>query len=387
MVNIISAIAMVGVLVSSAALLIVLSAMNGIEEVTMNAVAAFDPELKITAAEGKSFTIDRDARFEQIKKMDEVAFFSESYEDNALVRFEDRKTVTRVKGVDEQFQEMTSLDSLIVDGKFVLNEKQFRFALLGAYVANSLSYRTRFVNPLHLYVPKKGAKRSISGMPQLNNDYIFPSGIFEIQSEKYAQYILVPLDFARSLFEAENKVTSIEIKLKKWADLSDVKKSMHKILGDEFKVRDFKEQNKLTYSTFKLERLMIMLILGMIMLIAALNIISSLSMLIMDKQSDIETLKSMGATVGTIKKIFLLEGWLIAIFGAIGGLVLGSLLVYLQHKFGIIKLPGNGLTIPIAYPMQFRLFDLLKVAAMVLGIGFITAWYPVRYISGRYLKF
>lgn len=377
---------MVGVLVSTAALLIVLSAMNGIEDVTMKSVATFDPELKITVVKGKSFSVLNDDRFEQIKKMPQVAFFAESYEDNALVRFEDRKIVTTIKGVDDQFQQMTSLDSLIVDGKFILHDQQFEFALVGAYAANNLSYRTNFVSPLHLYVPKKGGKRSITGTPQLSTDYIFPSGIFEIQSEKYAQYILVPIKFARSLFNVENRVTSIDIKLKNASKLKSVQKQIKLILGHDFEVKDFREQNMLTYRTFKLERLMIMLILGLIMLIAALNIISSLSMLIMDKQSDIETLKSMGATVQTIKRIFLLEGWLIATIGAFVGLFIGILLVLLQTEFGFIKLPTNGLNLPVAYPMQFRFIDVIKVSVMVMGIGFLTAWYPVRYISGRYLK-
>lgn len=385
--NIISAIAILGVIVSSAAIIIVLSAINGIEDFTIKGISTFDPEIKIKAVKGKSFTISDDSiKFDQIRELPQVAYFSETYADNAIIRFENKKTVTTVKGVDSSFEVMTNLDSLLIEGEYVLKRQNYQFALLGAMVANELSYRTNFVRPIHLYVPQRGLSKTLVGTPKLNTDYIFPSGIYNIPSEEYSRYVIVPIDFARALFDVGTRVTSIELKLIADADLNAIQKKIRKILGEDYKVKNFYEQNEFTYRTIHLEKLMIFLILSLILAIASLNIVSSISMLIIDKEGDIATLKSLGATLNTIKRIFLIEGWLISGLGAIVGISIGALLSWLQHNYGFITFPTGSNAAVAAYPMRLQLTDMIWVVIMVACIGFIMTWYPVRFISGRYLK-
>ncbi len=382
-INIISGIAVTGVTIGTAALIIILSVLNGFEEVTHSFLSAFDPQVKITPALGKSFSVN-DSLFINIKQIPEIETFSVTYEENAILEYEKRHHIATVKGVDENFSVMTGIDTMLIDGEFVLQTDEYDFAVMGGLVANALGFQINFVNPVRMYVPRKDRKQRL-GMATFNQAYIFPSGIFAIQNELDAKYVLVPLRFARQLFQDNEGVTAVEIKLKEGADEEDVIEMIKAVLGDRFEVKNRLQQHDLIYRTLRTEKWAVFLILAFIMAIASLNIISSLSMLIIDKKADIEVLKSMGAETKVLKTIFLLEGWLISFVGALAGVAIGTFACWLQQRYGLVTFPGSGNFMFDAYPVKIMFFDTLAVVAIVFAIGFLASWLPVQYISGKSL--
>ena len=382
-INIISGISIAGVAVGTMALIVVLSVFNGFDSIIKSLYNSFDPEIKITIKEGKTFDPDK-YPFEKIKKHTSVAYYSEVLEENALLRYGDRQHLATVKGVDGQFHKVTGIDSMIVDGDYSLWEGERPKAVVGLGVAYHLAIGLNFLNPINIYIIKRGGNIAMSPERAINRRYIFPSGMFSIEQEINSRYLLVPLSFARELLRYTTEVSAIELKLLEGVDKDLAQQEIMTILGDEFLVKNRNEQNELFYRIMKSEKWAIFFILSFILVIASFNIIGSLTMLILDKRSDIETLDSLGASVSLIKRIFLLEGWMISITGAIMGLILGSLISWLQAKFGLIKLSGSGSFIIDAYPVVFQLQDVVKVFLTVIGIGFLAAWFPVRYISRQY---
>ena len=347
--------------------------------------SSFDPDLKITASRGKTFSSE-DNRIEAIRKLEDIAFFSEVIEENALLRYGDRQYIAKVKGVDSTFQKMSDIEDRIIDGEFQIEKEGNNYAVLGQGVAYFLSLRLNFISPLHIYVPKKGKRVSTTLGQNYNHRAIFPSGLFSIQQELDDHYIIVPLALARELFETDNQISAIELKLKKETSVGTVKKQIRELLGPDFVVNDRYEQHADMFKIMQSEKFSIFLILSFILIIASFNIIGSLTMLILEKKNDINVLKSMGADDRTIKKIFLFEGWSISIFGALLGLILGALLCWLQMQFGFVKLGGEGSFIIEAYPVEVYFLDLIAIFTTVTLIGFGAAWLPVRQISGRYLN-
>jgi lipoprotein-releasing system permease protein len=383
-INIISGISVAGVSVGTMALIIILSVFNGLEGMVRTIFNTFDPEIKVTAAEGKVFIPDS-TKLAKLGRLEGVAVYSMTLEENALVLYEERQTPVEIKGVDDNYPQVTGLDSAIVDGEFRLRSIGGRpEAVIGAGVANFLGLNINFIAPLQIWVPRRTGSVNIDPEDAFIKKFISPSGVFQIEQDFDSKYVLIPLDFARDLLEYETEVSSIEIKTSGIADEGRVKASVKKIFGPGFIVKDRLEQQEVFYKVMRSERLAIFIILTLILLIASFNIIGSLTMLIIEKERDIEILKSLGADNTLIRRIFIFEGWLISIIGAAAGLLLGFIICWLQMRFGFIKLNGETLIMK-AYPVVLKLKDFIVVPATVLLIGYWAAWYPVRYLTKKYL--
>ena len=382
-INIISGISAAGVGVGAMALVCVLSVFNGFEVLISNMFSSFDPDLKITLTQGKTFD-DNTSEFNRIRKLKTVAYFTEVVEENALLRFKDKQMPATIKGVSDDFKKMTRIDSIMYDGTFTLNDGAFERAVPGIGVAAVLGLSAHFIDPLYIYAPKRTSKinllRPENSFNQLGT---FVSGIFSVKQLQYDDhYVLVSIKLARELFEYDaSKVTSIELKLAKGVDPDQAKAQITKILGTDFQIKNRYEQQESFFKIMKIEKWFTYLILCFILLIASFNIIGSLSMLIIDKKDDIETLRSLGANNQLIKRIFLFEGWLISLVGAVSGIILGGLLCLMQQHFGILKL-GTGYVVD-AYPVVTNGIDLLLVFVTVLIMGFLAAYYPVRYLRTK----
>lgn len=377
-INIISAVSVCGVCVGTMALIVVLSFFNGLDDLIRSLFNVFDPELKITVIEGKTFSADN-AAFEKIKDMDNVAYFTEVLEENALIRYGQRTEIATIKGVSEEFVNMTGIDSMIIDGDFRLKYKDNNYAVIGRELAINLAVGLNFVNPLFVYMPERLSNQGI--IPDYKQDYIFPSGIFSIQDEYDSRYIIVPIEFIRQLLDYSNEVSAIEIKLNDESALKTIQKNISNILGDDYEVNDHFQQHQTFFKLMKSEKWAVFLILTFILIVASFNIIGSLTMLILDKKEDIQILDSMGADFNTIRRIFLFEGWLISATGAFGGIILGILICLFQQWFGLVRFPESGSFIVSVYPVKIVFTDILFVSLTVLGIGFLASWFPARKFS------
>jgi len=380
-INIISGLSAAGVSIGTIALIVVLSVFNGFESLITNMFSEFDPDLRISAVQGKTFEIGG-SEFEQVKKLKEVAVFTEIVEDNALLRFKDKQTPATIKGVTSNFSKLTNIDSIMYDGNFQLFDGGFERSVPGIGIATVLGFNAHFIDPLYIYAPKRTSTINLlRPESSFNQEQTFVTGIFSVRQSQYDDhYVLVSIELARNLFEyTENTVTSVELKIAKGADISLVRKKIEQIIGKDYQLKDRYEQQESIYKIMKIEKWIAFLILSFILLIASFNIIGSLSMLIIDKKADIQTLRSLGANNGLIKRIFLFEGWLISIVGAVIGVITGSALCLIQEHYGIVKL-GAGYVVD-AYPVVTNFNDALIIFATVLVLGFLAAWYPVKYIS------
>jgi len=383
-INIISGVAVSGVAIGTIALVVVLSVFNGIDSLVKSLFSSFDPDMKITPIEGKTFD-PKSFNFEGLKKLEGVAFWAEILEKNVMLKYANRQGIATIKGVSGNYRYVTGLDSLMVNGNFTFENDGFNYAIVGLGVANSLGISLSFAEPIHVYSVKKGKQISLNITKAFNRKNIFPSGIFSVQEQIDSKYVLTPLGFARQLFDEPVNISSIEIKLKPDANVDDIQQQIQRIAGEKFHVKNKYQQHELIYRIMNSEKWAIFLILSFILVIASFNILGSLSMLIIDKKNDIAILKSMGASHNTIKRIFLFEGWLISLFGAVLGVILGVLTCWAQIQFGVIKFPGNGSFAVSAYPVEIHYSNLILIFITVLLIGFLAAWYPVRYISGKYI--
>ena len=384
LINIISAISVVGMAIGTMGLIIGLSGFNGFDSLIKSLFSTFDPDLKITLVEGKSFDAN-DQAFNEVRKMKDVLFFSEVIEDNALLRYENRQVLATIKGVSDDYSKMTGLDTMIVDGEFKLKSENEQFAVIGQGVAYYLSLGVKLLNPINIYVPQKGRRSGVALEGNFNQGHIYPSGIFSVQQEIDSKYMIVPIAFARELFEIPEKVNSVELKLKEGASLKTVQQAIASQLGTRFVVKNRYQQHDYLYKTMQGEKYAVYLILILILIIASFNIIGSLTMLIIDKKEDISILQSMGADKRLIRKIFLFEGWSVSILGAMIGTVVGIAICQAQIAFGFVKLQGGGSFIIDAYPMKIIPVDILLIFCSVVLIGFVAAWFPVRHISGKFL--
>jgi lipoprotein-releasing system permease protein len=384
-INIISAVSVAGVAVGTMALIIILSVFNGLETMVSAIFNTFDPDIKITAVEGKTFIPDT-ARLKLLSNVDGLSCYSLSIEENALLKYGDRQFIATIKGVDDNYAMVTNIDSSMWEGDFILrNDKGRTFAIPGLGVAQYLGIRINFITPLNIIVPRNTGSISINAENSLKNRYIFPSGIFEVEKEYDSKYVYIPIEIARELTETENGVTSVEIRFTEQADPRIVQNTVTKIFGKGFLVQNRYEQQELFYKVMRSERLAIFFILTLILIIASFNIIGSLTMLIIEKERDIEILKSLGADNNLIRKIFIFEGWLISIIGAIAGIILGFVICWLQQTYGLVKLQSNSLIMD-AYPVVMKIKDFIIVPGTVLLIGYWAAWYPVRFLTKKFLN-
>ena len=389
-INVISGVSVCGVALATLALICTLSVFNGFQDLVATLFTAFDPQLKIVATTGKVFDA-QDPRIQNIRQMPEVAVFSESLEDNAMVQYKGRQIMVTLKGIQDNFNELTAIDSILFGrGNKVLADEVVDYVIPGAELVSVLGTGVRFVDPLEVYAPKRGAKINVANpTTSFESGLLYSSGlVFAVNQQKYdASYMLVSLEFARELFQYDTEVSSIELKLKDEADTDQVKRTLQQQLGEGFQVLDRYEQQSDTFRIMEVEKLISYIFLTFILLIACFNVIGSLSMLIIDKRADVVTLRNLGADNQLISRIFLFEGCLISLFGALIGIVLGLTLCLVQQEFGLIGLggTGEGSFIIDAYPISVHLQDVILVFITVWVVGFLSVWYPVRYLSRRLL--
>lgn len=389
-INIISGISVCGVALATLALVCTLSVFNGFQDMVAGFFTAFDPDLKITIREGKVFE-PQGAAFQEVRSLPEIGVWTETLEENAMVQYKDRQAMAIIKGVEDNFEELTSIDSLLYGaGEFILHDSIVDYGVLGVELISELGTGLQFVDPLQVYAPKRNVRVNMANpSASFNRDYLFSPGVvFVVNQQKYdARYILTSLSFARNLFNYDTEVSAVELKLKPGADVTAVQRKIARILGDEFVVLDRYEQQADVFRIMEIEKFISYLFLTFILAIACFNVIGSLSMLILDKREDVETLRNLGADDRLIARIFLFEGRLISLFGALSGIVLGLLLCYIQQRFGIISLGGgNGSFIVDAYPVSVHVTDVVLIFITVITVGFLSVWYPVHYLTRRLLK-
>jgi len=386
-INIISWVSVIGVMIGTMALVVILSVFNGFEDLVTKLFNTFNPDLQITVKEGKVFTLD-EIPADSIKNLAGIVRFTEVVEENALLKYRNKQYIATIKGVSDEYQDLSGLDTMMVEGDLILQAPNSRHAVVGYGIAYYLTLNLRdYTTPISVYVPKRTRKTFTSMDNAFNNDVIFPAGIFSIQQDFDSKYMLVPISFARELLEYEKEVSSVEIGLEKGIDTDRIQKTIEDLIGEQFEVKNRFQQQEMLYKIMKSEKWAIFLILTFILLIATFNVIGSLSMLIIDKKKDIAVLWSMGANNKVIKRIFLTEGLLISVSGAILGVVLGSFFCWLQQRFGLISLGGgSGSFVIDAYPVKMVATDILYVFLTVFLIGLGASYYPVRQISKKFLK-
>ena len=384
-INIISGISILGVTTGTMALVIVLSVFNGFDLVVKSLFNSFDPDIKVSSAEGKTFVIHPSEK-DAILALPGVLAVSEVLEENVLLLYGDKQHIATIKGVDESFRNVSGLDSMVYEGSMKLKDKNRSYAVVGQGVAYSLRVGLSFIDPLYVYTIDRKARINMSQPEEaIRRDYLYPSGIFSIEQEYDSRYVICPIEFVRELLSYPKEISFLEIKLDPQFPPDRVQDEVIHILGEELQVKNRQQQNALFYRVMKSEKWAIFLILTFILIIASFNIIGSLSMLIIDKKRDIVTLRNMGANNRLIERIFLVEGWLISLVGSIAGITLGTTISWIQQRFGVIKLTGSGTFVIDAYPVQIEPPDIFLVWATVLVIGWIAARYPVKQISRKYL--
>jgi lipoprotein-releasing system permease protein len=368
---------MLGVLVGSAALIIILSVFNGLEKVILSLYSNFTPELKIEPARGKTFNPDT-PYFNALKKDKSIVSYTQVLEEKALIQYGNRTYIGTVKGVSDDFLKGKQLDSTIQTGSFTLKDNNNNFyGVIGYTIQGSLgvSLKNQFTS-LQIFSPKRTAGNSTNPM----NDFVFrsimPSGVFAIQQD-FDDIIITPIEFTRDLLEEPNKVSSLEINFKPGTDLNDMQDEITEKVGGNFVVKNRKEQNTELYKTINYERWSIFMILVFVMIIAIFNIIGSLTMLVMDKRQDIAILTSLGANKQLIQGIFFFEGMMISLVGCITGIVLGFIICLIQQQFNLIKM-GSKTSVLDAYPVAFNISDFGLVFLTVIAIAVIASGISAR---------
>lgn len=387
-INLVSAISVVGVAFGTAALLCTLSVFNGFHDLIGSLYTAFDPEVKIVAAKGKSFAAD-DPALEAVRRLPEVEAASASYTDNALILFRGNPQVITLKGVDEHFERVTGIRSILYpeNGTYQLESAGLSYGIPGIGLASmmgSVDYGS-----IQICAPTRGERINLANpAASFNAEDLYSSGVcFAVSQKQYDEaYMIAPLAFAQRLFEHEGTLTSLELKLKPSADPEQALRRIRQTLGSGFKALNRAEQQEDTFNVMNIEKTMAYFFLTFILLVACFNIVGTVSMLMIDKRADVVTLRSLGADEGLIFRIFLCEGSMISFLGAVAGTLLGLLICYLQQTFGLLSLGGSsGNFIIDAYPVSIHPFDVVIVFFTVLIVGFLAVLYPVKYLTRRFL--
>lgn len=393
-VNIISWISLVGITVSTLALIVVMSVYNGIGELTQSLFNVFDPELIVEPAEGKTFHTSQ-IDYEAIANADAVANVSQIVEENAWLTLRQAEAIVQLRGVDEGYGRACGLDTLIAEGEYLLKAEsgdwgagsdgidyepapQLDYVLLGWNIMIRMGVNSMTNTPLALHIPKRGSSSIGFSMDEaFNNGYAYPAGAFRIQEEIDDLYVIADIDFVRRLMSyAPDEVTALAITLKDSKQLASTKRQLQSLLGDGFTVKDRFEQKPLYYKIFRSERLGVFLILSLIVLISTLNLIASLSLLIINKRKDIATMRALGMDRQQIRRVFFTEGILIALVGVVAGLVLGFVTCLLQQHFGIVKLGANAIV--DAFPVAMRLVDFVATFLVVTLLSTLVVAFTVR---------
>ena len=388
-INVISAISVVGVAVATMALVIVLSVFNGFHDLVASLFTAFDPQIEVIPAKGKDVPAD-DPVLTAIKQLPEVDVATECVEDNALVFYGDKQAMVTIKGVEDNFTQLTRINDLLYgDGEFSLRAANLQYGVLGIRLAQQLGTGARWKGFMRVFAPNREGQFDISNPTAgfVVDSLLSPGVVFSVRQAKYdGRYILTSVSFARNLFGMQGMITALELKLKPNADVDEVKKKIQTIAGTKYKVLDRYEQQEDTFRIMNVEKAIAYIFLTFILVVACFNIVGSLSMLIIDKKADVTTLRNLGATDKQIVRIFLFEGRMISAVGALLGVGLGLLLCWLQQEYGLVSLgKSEGSFIVNAYPVSVHYTDVAGVFATVIAVGWLSVWYPVRYLSRKLL--
>jgi lipoprotein-releasing system permease protein len=389
-INVISGISVIGVAVATMALVVTLSVFNGFSDLVASLFTAFDPQIEITPCEGKTVAAD-DSTLTAIRQLPEVEVSTECVEDMALVAFHGRQAVVTLKGVDDNFDQLTHIREILYgDGTFELHAADLSYGILGIGLAERLGTGYRFNEPLTVYAPRREGQLAMGDPADgfISDELYSPGVLFSVMQAKYDRnYVIAPIAFARQLFDQQGMVSSLELRLKSGSNFDAVKRKIESLAAGRFYVKDRYEQQDDTFRIMKIEKLMAYIFLTFILVVACFNIIGSLSMLIVDKRDDVVTLRNLGATEKQITQVFLFEGRLISLMGAVIGIAIGLLLCWMQQTFGIIALGSSaGSFIVDSYPVSVHPTDVILVFFTVVVVGFLSVWYPVRYFSRRLLK-
>ena len=389
-INVISSISVIGVAVATMALVIVLSVFNGFHDLVASLFTSFDPQLKVVPVEGKTAPSD-DPILTQIRLLPEVDVATETVEDQALAIYDGKQAMVKIKGVDDNFTELSHItDILYGDGSFSLHAANLEYGILGIRLAQTLGIGAQWDGYLKIYAPQKEGQLDLSnpGEGFVADSLNSPGVLFSVRQSKYDKnYIVTSIAFARNLFGQQGMLSDLEIRLKEGSDLNAVKAEMQKIAGTKYKVLDRFEQQEDTFKIMSIEKLMAYIFLTFILVVACFNIIGSLSMLIIDKKNDVVTLRNLGANDKQITRVFLFEGRMIAVIGAVIGIGLGLLLCLLQQQYGFVRLgESEGSFIVDAYPVSVHYTDVAIIFVTVIAVGWLAVWYPVRALSKRLLS-
>ncbi|MDR0537518.1 MAG: ABC transporter permease [Tannerellaceae bacterium] len=387
-INIISLISVCGVVIVTAALVCALSVMNGFNELIFKMLGTMDPELKIMPTTGKVFNPESADKIKHILNIQGIAATSEILQDNALIRYGDRQIVAVIKGVDDKYNNIASINDILIDGNFSLHDQIANYATTGIGVAAALSIYPGFTAPLEIMAPKRTQSINLANpAASMNIQYAYIAAVFQCNQQAYDEnYIIVPISLARSLFGYEDQASAIELKLAAGANTQNIKKQLQTLLGTDCTVRDRYEQQDTAYKMMQSEKWIIFLILCFILAISLFNMVGSLSMLMIEKQNDVRTLRTLGADDQLIRRIFLLEGWMISGAGAAAGIITGLALCLLQQHLGIVRMGEAGTFVINSYPVLIRPTDLPLILAAVTISGFISTCYPVYRLGERWLK-
>ncbi|MBO5058912.1 MAG: ABC transporter permease [Prevotella sp.] len=386
-INVISGISVVGVAVATMALVVTLSVFNGFHDLVAGLFTNFDPQIKVLPVKGKTVAAD-DPVLTEIRRLPQVAVATETLEDQALVVYEGRQAMVKVKGVDENFDSLTHIREILVgNGEYCLKVADLYYGIIGIRLADALGTGYSFKEPLKVYAPRREGQLDMMNPEDgfIEDELLSPGVLFSVQQAKYDKnYIITDIAFARRMFEQQGMLSSLELRLKPGSDFDAVKERMREIAGDKFRVLDRFEQQEDTFRIMKIEKFMAYIFLTFILIVACFNIISSLSMLMIDKKNDVVTLRNLGASDSQMTSIFMYEGRMISVFGAVLGIGLGLLLCWLQQQYGIVGLgSSSGSFIVDAYPVSVHPEDIIVIFITVILVGFVAVWYPVRYFARR----
>lgn len=377
-INIISWISVFSVAIGTFALVVVLSAFNGLEKLVESLFESFDTDVRIELKEGKTFHSNA-INYEELAAISGVENYTRVLKEVCGVKYKKQQTIVQIKGVDKSYLTMSKIDSNIVEGRAILRQDNINYAIIGYGISLQLNLHVDTgVENVTVYAPKRGRISTLNAMNSVYRKQISPAAIFYLSPEYDNKYIITSLEFAQDLLDYEDEISSIEILASEGADLEALAEQLILFFGTDFSVKSRLEFNQLLYKTNKTEKWVTFLILVFILMIAAFNILSSLSMLIIDKKKDINTLTHLGANKKLIRSIFFLEGMLINLTGAISGLILGVGICLLQEHVGLIRLEGG---IVDYYPVSLNPVELVYIIITVLVIGFLTSWYPVRNLT------
>ena len=389
-INVISLISVVGVVVATTALVIVLSVFNGFHDMVASFFTNFDPQIEVVPVKGKTAPCD-DPVLTKIRQLPQVDVATECVQDMALAMYKDHQAMVIVKGVDDNFDQLTHIkDILYGEGEFSLHAGPLQYGVLGIRLAQTLGTGANFGDYLSIYAPQREGQFDVSNAQEgfVVDSLLSPGVVFAVNQSKYDKnYIIAPIAFARNLFGQQGMLSSLEIRLKDGSDFEAVKKEMQQIAGDKYQVLDRFEQQADTFKIMQIEKIIAYLFLTFILVVACFNIIGSLSMLIIDKKDDVVTLRNLGANDKQISRVFLFEGRLISLIGAVIGILLGLLLCWLQQRYGLVAMgDASGTFVVNAYPVSVHYSDVAVVFLTVVAVGWLAVWYPVRYLSRRLLE-